>query len=337
MERVAANATTMDTTSHNFTWHMDTLGATSSVLSDVAIINDTLAYVVGEMYLRDSTGQTDPMRFNAAIWNGDTWDIQRIPYLYGGHPVYNPIQAVFAFSSNDIWFAGNGVIHWDGQEYVPVDISSVWGPYQINKIWGRSSSDLYIVGNEGAIAHYNGATWRRIASGTGLDIRDIWGATNPRTGEKEILALASTNAPPVQGSMVLKMAGSSATPVSTTGMSPDMLGIWFMPERRYYAVGAGIHQKRMLADSAWNAYPPGVVTHFLSGGVRGQGVNDAFVVGSFGEVVHFNGLSWFRYFSNVPLPTGALGGISVRGHLVLATGLVTVGVESRGIVVIGRR
>jgi len=61
--------TTMDTTSHNFTWQIDTLGATASTLYDVVIINDTLAYAVGEMYLRDSTGQINPQAYNMAKWN----------------------------------------------------------------------------------------------------------------------------------------------------------------------------------------------------------------------------------------------------------------------------
>jgi len=50
----------LDTTSHNFTWTLQRLGgASGSVLYDVAIINDTLTYAVGEMYLNDSTGQID--------------------------------------------------------------------------------------------------------------------------------------------------------------------------------------------------------------------------------------------------------------------------------------
>ncbi len=332
VEHVTANATTMDTTSHNFTWQMDTLGVTSSVLSDVAIINDTLAYVVGEMYLRDSTGQLDPIFYNLARWNGQQWILQKI--LYNGGPFVG--RWLLAFSENDIWV--NEHAHWDGTTWNFLFVGNpIFDGVRTNKAWGTSSNDFYVVGDNGFIAHYNGATWQSIGSMTGLNVRDIWSAANPRTGEEEILALASTNAPPVQGSMVLKIAGSSATPVSTTGMSPDMLGIWFVPERRYYAVGAGIHQKRMLTDSAWNVYPPGVVTRFLSGGVRGQGINNVFVVGSFGEVVHFNGQSWFRYFSDIPLPTGALGGISVRDPLVLTVGLLGTGTGTRGIVLIGRR
>ena len=47
-----------DTTSHNYAWQTFILGdGNSSVLYDAAIINDTLIYAVGEIYLKDSTGQ----------------------------------------------------------------------------------------------------------------------------------------------------------------------------------------------------------------------------------------------------------------------------------------
>ena len=56
--------TTLDTTSNDFTWQTYTFGdpgAGSSILNDIAIVNDTLAYAVGEVYLNDSTGQPDPL------------------------------------------------------------------------------------------------------------------------------------------------------------------------------------------------------------------------------------------------------------------------------------
>ena len=40
-------ATTMDTTSHDWVFSLDTLGVTASSLQGVAIVNDTLAYAVG--------------------------------------------------------------------------------------------------------------------------------------------------------------------------------------------------------------------------------------------------------------------------------------------------
>jgi hypothetical protein len=51
-----------DTTSHNFTWHIDTLGnfGSSSSFNDVAIINDSLAYAVGEIFFARQHGQDRP-------------------------------------------------------------------------------------------------------------------------------------------------------------------------------------------------------------------------------------------------------------------------------------
>ena len=55
------------------------------------------------------------------------------------------------------------------------------GYFSMNKIWGSSSNDLYVVGNNGKIAHYNGTSWQRIESGTTLNINDIWGDFNEKT------------------------------------------------------------------------------------------------------------------------------------------------------------
>jgi len=283
-------------------------------------------------------GNWDPLPYNLVKWNGQRWELKRITVVFRGSNVTVPLEGIFAHSATDIWVAGSIPIHGNGINWVGYDIQTLVGAgATVSKAWGTSSTDMYFVGRAGNIAHYDGVRWRRIESGTGLDMRDIWGATNPRTGELEILALASTVTPQVQGSMILKISGHSATPISTTGMSPDMFSIWFVSGRRYYAVGAGIHQKRMLSDSAWVAYPPGVVTHYFSGEVRGQDVNDVFVVGSFGEVVHYNGRSWFRYFSQVPLAVDYLGFVEVKHNLMVATGQISIGINTRGIILIGRR
>lgn len=84
----------VDTTSHNFTWQITVLGngLSSSMLNDVAIINDTLVYAVGEIYLKDSTGQEDINPYNLVRGNGSAWTIVRAPYYYQGQPHYQRIQ-----------------------------------------------------------------------------------------------------------------------------------------------------------------------------------------------------------------------------------------------------
>src|SRR5690606_22734533 len=71
--------TTMDTTSHNFTWQFFEFGdpGISSFLFDAFIFNENKIYVVGEIYLNDSLGQIDSKPYGSAVWNGNSWDISR--------------------------------------------------------------------------------------------------------------------------------------------------------------------------------------------------------------------------------------------------------------------
>ena len=132
----------------------------------------------------------------------------------------------------------------------------------------------------------------------------------------------------------MRIVDNSATAVSTTGLVVDVTSAWFVPERYYYAVGSGVYHKRLLSDSAWVKYPYGTVTFHGSSQVRGSNLNDVFVVGSFGEVVHFNGVNWYSYFDRYQLPSGAYGSVAVTEHLVIAVGLLD---GNRGIALIGRR
>jgi hypothetical protein len=314
-------ATTMDTTSHSFSFTRTSLGdgTGSSTLFDVAIINDTLAYAVGQMFINDSTGQVDPQPYNVAIWNGKAWRIQKVPYVYQGQPFYHPIQCIYAFGTNDMWLAGNGVQHWDGQRYVEIDLPiSLWGQNQVNKIWGVNSNDLYVVGNSGSIAHYNGSTWTKIESGTTLDVVDIYGSTNPSTGKQEILAVASQLGVSLDR-RIFEINQTTATALSDYPITQPMSGIWFVPERHYYVTGSGTYEKRNLSDNAWTLHSANLTTYYTDE-VRGNGLNDVMVVGAFGEILHFNGTSWQSYRSQTALSNGAYGGIALKGNLVITVG-----------------
>ena len=89
------NITTMDTTSHNFTWQTWTFGEhSSSVFIDVAIINENNIWAVGEIYMNDSLGQPDPNAYNVAHWDGSEWKLYQSyvlrrlheSYIYGSYP-----------------------------------------------------------------------------------------------------------------------------------------------------------------------------------------------------------------------------------------------------------
>jgi hypothetical protein len=334
-QALTTTITTMDTTSGNWVFDPPVLlgDGSSSVLYDVAIINDTLAYAVGEIYRRDSLGNWDPQPYNLARWDGSSWNLQKVPYYHQGQPFYSPIRAVFAFNANDIWFGIGNLIHWNGQGFISVALPpGVWGPYRINKVWGHDG-EIWIVGDGGSIAHRNvSGTWRRVETGTQLSVYDVFGSTNPMTGETEVLAIAS-NVFQNQGAKLLRIEGGGAVEMPGSGLTWGVKALWFSAGKRYYVVGPGIHQKRGLQDSLWSVYPPGQVTSYFSAAVRGIDVNDLFVAGSFREVVHFNGVSWRKYFGLMPGTSGGFGSILVQGNLVVAVGSQS----PRALVAIGRR
>ncbi|MCF7797952.1 MAG: hypothetical protein K9N11_07945, partial [Lentisphaeria bacterium] len=159
--------TTLDTTSHDFTWTIDTLGDYGSYFNDVAIIDENNIWAVGMV-------KTDSGDFNAARWEGQEWEVLRI--APGGF--FGPITAIWANSGNDIWFGKWGLaFHFDGASFTRFDPgnSTFPGMPSINTIWGSSPEDVWFVGNGGSIVHYDGSGFQRLESGTEVDLKDITG------------------------------------------------------------------------------------------------------------------------------------------------------------------
>jgi len=106
--------TTMDTTSHNFTFETWTFGEVgSSTLYDVAIIDENNIWAVGEIYMNDSLGNPDPHAYNTVHWDGTEWKLFRIMfYTICGQQNRTPYpaSAIFAFNENEIWIGMDGSV-----------------------------------------------------------------------------------------------------------------------------------------------------------------------------------------------------------------------------------
>ncbi|MDP3150718.1 MAG: glucosyl transferase [Ignavibacteria bacterium] len=328
-------AKTMDTTSHNFTWQTFAFGEQgSSTLYDVAIIDENNIWAVGEIYMNDSLGKPDPNAYNAAHWDGQKWELKRIYTFSSCNPVdYAPLKAIWAFSDTNIVVTSGGSIGWyNGKTNKPdCSIRSLLTG-AINKMWGTSSSDLYAVGNGGNIAHYDGKSWQKIESGTTLNINDIWGDFNQRTQKWEILTVASNFLTGLEKE-ILQIINNIVTKIPTSAQMWPLKTVWFVPNKQYYVAGSGIYQKRSLTDYLWKNEALDITT-FSTYSLRGNDVNDVIGVGAYGDVVHFNGVSWKNdytdpVFNNQPY----LASVSIKNNLV-----VTVGIENRQAVLIkGKR
>jgi hypothetical protein len=327
--------TTLDTTSHDFIWQIDTLGeGGSNILDDVYIVSENDVWVVGRLSLIDSTtGQIDPDSYNAAHWDGSSWEIIRIifPVFCGQPSVFSPeIWSVYGFGSDDIWFTDGGhFVRWDGSQFEIVCPQWVEGDLgALKRIWGSSPNDIYAIGSEGALAHYDGITWAAMKSGTILPINDIWGGTDLR-GQARVFGVASDIAQ--TGRMVFEIEGTGIVPMPDIGLGAILGGLYFVPDLMYYVVGDGLYAKQAAEDdSPWQNFQPGLTQYGMSC-IRGNGVNDVMVMGSFGNNLHFNGMSWRNLHNQTFLDDGSFINVDVRDDFLVAVGLN----RGRGIVLFG--
>jgi hypothetical protein len=296
----------------------------------VTIIHDSLAYAVGEIYLSDSTGQVDENPYNLLRWNGHRWQFLRVLfYGYCGLPYTwpAPADAVLAFGESDILIASSSqVARWT------IDHQAGLGcvPLSINRLWGKSLTSLYAVGGGGRIALYDGTSWQLLESGITTPVYDIWGSSKKTDGDLEILAIASSDLSANGGTQLLSVRGATVTLIPISGIPASMRSVWFSGTRRYFLAGDGLFSS-LSSPTDWlrvGSYPNYYITT-----IRGTGVDDVFLVGAFGLIVHFNGSTWADYLNDVSLPSGGLADVAIKDDLVIAVG----GNGEKGIAVIGHR
>jgi len=270
--------TTMDTTSHNFSFQSWTFGTVgSSTLYDVAIINENNIWAVGEIMIAD-TSQNGYTTYNAVHWDGSEWELHKFYfYTVPGQPdtgVYEA-RSILAFDANNVWITcGSQITKWNGVR----QINRQWTSVYANKLWGSNNNNIYAVGINGQIAHYNGTNWQRIESGTTSGVGDISGIQNDKG--KSIKYCASDN-------LLLKIDGDNNLISIAVEQGMFLNSVWAASNRLIYTAGNGIvlykNEKWQKIDS------PDINTIY---GINGQSFNDIGGLSSNLSIFHFNGFSW---------------------------------------------
>lgn len=309
-----------DTTSHNFIWEIDTLGTRNSYLMDVAVIDENNIWAVGELY----TDETTP--YNAVYWNGQKWNFKRL----FSDKVISPVRGIWAISNDNIWLAAGSIYQWNGIKANLSYLRNINTNELVQRLWYNDEKDIYGVGTEGLIVHYDGQSWQRLDSGTNLLIGDIWGAKNPITGKEEILCIASDQFHN-NGMKLLKIENNIVSVLPDSGLPWSLSSIWFIPGKHYYLVGDGVFETQDIYKP-WKNLSEQPLDYRSS--VRGTAVNDVFISGSHGLLSHYNGSSWFHYTNNIlPAFYGTYGELDLDSRLLVAVGWI----NDQGIILRGFR
>jgi hypothetical protein len=277
--------TTLDTTSHNFSWQTFEFGQHgSSKLYDVTVINENNIWAVGEIYMNDSQGNPDPIKYNAIHWNGIEWELKRVQTLFNGNIITVSLEGLFAFTETDIWMVGSLPIHGNGTNWTMFDIRTTVDPnLSLSKAWGSSPNDIFFIGRTGSIARYQNGIWTKLESGTTSIINDAWGFLNEQN--KPIIYCPVASFFTVNDKKILKIIDGKVDSVNWN-RDVRLYSAWAQNENLLYVCGEGVFVNKF---GIWNEI---MLQPVGTNSVRGNNINDIFVVGDYGSIFHFNGVSW---------------------------------------------
>jgi len=290
--------TTLDTTSHDFTWTVETLGDAWSTLNDVAIVDENNIWVVGNINTPDG-------EYNAARWNGSEWEFMGI------YSNTLDLYSIWYFAEDDIWVTDCcAPIHWDGNEWTLYHLENMGLGYGIcagNSIWGSSSDNVWFAGNNGTLVHYDGSRFRRISNPweSQLDWSKVKGMGN------DVFVVGYTRFSPFKSAFINIKNGECKTLMSSNtanGIWDSTLGIFsdwghmitfdILKEHLYVRAIQGTLKFPYSKDyiSHWIMYQDYPGDFYVDMDTKAE--NDILMIGAIRQFIHFNGKSWKSVFSN---------------------------------------
>ncbi len=121
-------------------------------------------------------------------YEGEQWTKQT-------SPTTESLWGVWGATEDDLWAVGGGgregdlpvLIHYDGTTWENVVVPALERA-QVRaffKVWGVSADQVYVVGQQGVVLHWNGESWVEINVGTSDDLIALWGTTTSPSGDSE--------------------------------------------------------------------------------------------------------------------------------------------------------
>ncbi len=211
-------------------------------------------------------------------------------------------------------------IHGDGSNWEIYDLRSELDPdLSLSTAWGANSKDVYFVGRNGSIAHYDGKSWKKIESGTEVNLTDVYGnedgsivwvcGRDGRTSETVIVEIKNENV-----SIVLNTYNGN--PYSSLWVNGNEVTVVGNRIRRYQYKRKQIETYfAPISEIDGQSFYPGDYTY----SVRGKAKNDIFIAGENASLWHYNGSSWYQFESQYGSDR-RLKSIDVKDNIVVAVG-----------------
>lgn len=208
---------------------------------------------------------------------------------------------------------------WRGNHSMLWTMSAQLAGISLNGIWGNSNTDIFVVGDNGCIHHFDGTSWNSMDSGTNESINSIWGNSGSyvfAVGDNGVILFFdgegwSSLVPVLDASLknvwsnaieeffvvgqngsVLNGAMNSRWDIMHYSENiPALQGVWGSSDTNIYAVGDNgliLH----YTGAYWAIIDSGASRQL--NGIWGSSETDIYVVGADGLILHFDGTSWSK-------------------------------------------
>lgn len=341
-----------DTTSHNFQIvRIDTLGDIASEMCGVDIDEQNNIWVVGLFTKLDSTGEYQPnsdSNYNIAKWDGEKWNMMRAIVKAKDFPQtnINQLQQIKVFSdSNIVVSVGPLVGFWNGHQWKSVEFGT--NDLSIHDMFAKSENDVYLVGQQGRILHWNGVNSEEMQSNTKTrlgyitsDGKYLYASGNGNIGYLDNTTSAITYYINGQWKVVNEYNWTNRNQALPNQFIGN-IGSMFRKNEKSILWCMGSDSGMSIVYKVTSLVPFQAEKVFWDQKNAGisylQGIadNDLFVCGFVdGTIAHYNGITW-KYL-NAGIPNRLTLDFKVKDNIFVTVGQ-TRSFFSRAIVAIGKR
>ncbi len=164
----------------------------------------------------------------------------------------------------------------------------------LNGVWGSSASDVWAVGGQGTLLHYDGIAWNGLQSVTARDLFAIWGSA-----ASDVWAVGDAGT-------VLHFDGQSWS-VTDLGLANQLRGIWGSGPSDVWAVGSS---GKLLHWNGTQWLSVDVGTSASLNAIWGSDANNIWVAGDNNTNLRFDGVRWSPFSLPATINAAALFGTS---------------------------
>jgi len=173
-------------------------------------------------------------------------------------------------------------------------------------VFGLSETDVWAVGEQGTVAHFDGNQLALSSTPTTLTLYGVWGAA-----ANDVWAVGGK---PGSSSVALHFDGAQWTvqPPLVAGPTGAFFKVWGSAANDVFICGEGglvLH----FDGSSWTSQPTGLPQSTTLFTIAGRARDDVYAVGGLGlaAAVHYDGHSWSALSDPALATAGGLTGVSV--------------------------